>query len=239
MDLQRDLSDIDLLSLHVTTLFRHDAKGRLSTINEPGFPDPPRFWMGRTIAGNRWRFHHALPAETVAALEELCRSEPITADLRQPHKHAAAIKAVLQRHAPIRNEYRGPAYVIAKEIRTPSQVTLITATNADCLRPHFVELLEPDVYHQLGPVAAVVREGSAVAVAFCSRIPGVATEAGANTHKDYRQRGYGASAVAGWAAAVCEQQCLPLYSTGWDNLASQGLANKLGMYCYGEDWSLQ
>jgi predicted GNAT family acetyltransferase len=54
----------------------------------------------------------------------------------------------------------------------------------------------------------------------------------------WRQRGYGAATVAAWAAAVRRQGRLPLYSTSWDNLASQGLARNLGFVPYGEDFSL-
>ncbi|MCB0109967.1 MAG: GNAT family N-acetyltransferase [Caldilineaceae bacterium] len=238
MNVHPNLSAIDLMSVHRTTLFRQDTNNRLGAINEPGFPDPPRFWMGRTVQGNQWRFHHALPPETVATLEELCQAEPVPTDLRQPPQNAAAIKSALNRHAPIQSDYRGPAYWVPRAGDSPHQATLITSTNAELLHRHFADLLEPDTYHLLGPVAAVVVDGCAVSACFCSRIPGRATEAGVNTHPDYRGRGYATAAVAGWAAAVYEQGCLPLYSTSWENLASQAVARKLGMICYGEDWSL-
>jgi RimJ/RimL family protein N-acetyltransferase len=226
------------MAFHVETLFRHSAAGRLQSINEPGFPDPPRFWMGRTLQGNQWRFHHALSSTIIAKLEELCRAEPTPSDLRQPLQNEVAIKAIFTEAAPIRSEYRGPAYAVPEGTHATGEATLITASNTALLRRHFADLLEPDAYHELGPVAAVVVDGCAVSVCFCSRIPGRATEAGLNTHPDYRGRGYAAAAVAGWVAAVYEQGCLPLYSTSWENLASQAVAHKLGMVCYGEDWSL-
>ncbi len=231
-------SSSKLMTVHRETLFCHNAAGRLQSINEPGFPEPPRFWMGRTLEGNQWRFHHALLPETVATLDALCQTEPVTKDLRRPHQHATAIKAILGRHTPIRSDYSGPAYWVPQGAGAPQQATLITAANADLLRSHFADLLEPDAYHEIGPVAAVVVDGHAVSVCFCSRIPGRATEAGVNTHPDYRGYGYATIAVAKWAIAVYEQGCLPLYSTSWDNLASQAVARKLGMVCYGEDWSL-
>lgn len=234
-----NLSDHELMTLHCKTLFCLDDNNRLRTINEPGYPEPPRFWMGRTLQGNQWHFHHALPATTAAALEELCQAEPIATDLCQPPQTAPAIKAVLAKDAPISGEYRGPAYWVPQGAGMPDQATMITAANAELLRTHFADLVEPDAYHLLGPVAAVVEEGCAVAVAFCSRFPGGATEAGVHTHEAYRRRGYAARVVAAWAAALYQQNCFPLYSTSWDNQASQGVAQKLGMICYGEDWSLQ
>jgi hypothetical protein len=44
--------------------------------------------------------------------------------------------------------------------------------------------------------------------------------------------------VAGWAAAMRQRGVIPLYSTSWANVASQGVARKLGMVCYGDDWSI-
>lgn len=232
------LSVNQLMAFHCETLFRHDAHDRLSAINEPGFPEPPRFWLGRTLEGNQWRFHHALPSATVAVLAALCQAEPVTQDLRQPPQNTDAIKAILARHAPLRSDYRGPAYWIPEGVGAPPQATLITAANADLLRRHFADLVEPDAYHTIGPVAAVVVDGHVVSVCFCSRIPGRATEAGVNTHPAYRGRGHATTAIAGWVAALYQQNCLPLYSTSWENLASQAVARKLGMVCYGEDWSL-
>ncbi len=106
------------------------------------------------------------------------------------------------------------------------------------VEPHFAWLLKPGEFQHAAPVAAVVEEGKAVSICFCSRIPGQASEAGLNTVEDYRGRGYGAAAVVCWAAALRQQGCRPLYSTSWENLASQAVARKLEMVCYGEDWSL-
>lgn len=60
------LSDVQLIELQIATLFVCDPNGRLQFIREPGYAawerDPaPRFWMGRTRAGNIWRFRHNLP----------------------------------------------------------------------------------------------------------------------------------------------------------------------------------
>jgi hypothetical protein len=38
--------------------------------------------------------------------------------------------------------------------------------------------------------------------------------------------------------AVAAARLQPLYSTSWDNLGSQGVARRLGLRLYGEDWSI-
>jgi RimJ/RimL family protein N-acetyltransferase len=83
-----------------------------------------------------------------------------------------------------------------------------------------------------------VAEGRAVSVCFSSRLTPRAAEAGVETAEPFRGRGYATRAVAAWAHAVRETGRIPLYSTSWNNLASQGVARSLGLRIYGADLSL-
>jgi len=228
-------SDLQLMEIQVETLYRCDEVGRLRCINEPGDPPAPRFFMGRTPQGNLWRFRHDLPAEIAQQLEALCRSEPVGADLAHAPLRYDAIRAVLQAQAPIEEEFRGPAYRIPDGVQPPSGVLLVSEANEHLLQPWFPELL-PVAQQQT--VAAVIEEGAAVAVCFCARLTSRAAEAGVETAPAFRSRGYATAAVAGWAAEIRRRGRIALYSTAWDNLASQGIARKLGMRLYGEDWSI-
>jgi RimJ/RimL family protein N-acetyltransferase len=234
-------SNLQLLHLQINTLYESNAAGRLLCVNEPGpegtRPPAPRFFMGRTTTGNLWRYRHDLPDAVIAQLEPLCRAEPLADNLADLPQNYGAIKAVLQAHAPIQNEYRGPNYWLPLDPPVPNHIVLISAANRHLVERHFAWVIkeEPYIY---GPVTAAIVQKQAVSLCFCSRIPGEATEAGLETVVDYRRQGHAVAVVAAWAAAVRQTGCLPLYSTGWANLASQAVARKVGAVGYGEDWSL-
>jgi GNAT acetyltransferase len=228
-------SDLDLMQIQAETLYCYDGDGRLRCVNEPGDPPAPRFFMGRTLQGNLWRFRYDLPTELLQQLEALCRSEPVGANLARAPLHYDAIRAVLQAQAPIEQEFRGPAYRVPDSVHPPRGVVLISEANEQLLQPWFMDLLPVDSEQT---IAAVLEAGVAIAVCFCSRLTSRAAEAGVETTAAFRGRGYATAAVAGWAAEVRRRGRMALYSTSWDNLASQGVARKLGMRLYGEDWSI-
>lgn len=247
-----------LMEIHINTLYGVDAQGRLRCVNEIGEPPAPLFYMGRTLEGNTWRFRHDLPADMVDELDYLCDAEPVATDLTTPPQNYASIWAVLREHATLQGqaEYRGLAYWMPTgiengiengiDVATADKIDVvpITASNSTCcqttfpwLPPLLRESLADD--QNMGPIAAVLVRARAVALCFCSRRPGQATEAGVETLAAYRGQGYGTAAVAAWAAMVRRLGCLPLYSAAWDNFASQAIARKLQMVTYGADWSIR
>jgi len=232
-------SMLDHMELLINVSFCCDPEGRLRAVNEPEKPPAPRFYMVRTAVGNHWRFRYDLPAATIQQLNQLCEAEPLSADLTRPPQQYTAIKAVLEAQAPLQDEYRGPVYWIPPGRPRPANVVLIAATNAQLLQPLFPWVLPLPQNPRRGALVATVAQGMAVALCYCSRIPDQVTHAGVETADAFRGQGYATAAVAGWAAEVRRFGLIPLYGTSWDNLASQRIAQKLGMVLYGEDWSIE
>ena len=231
-------SNRDLLDLQITALFLLDPARRLLAIHEPGTPPAPRFFLGRTVHGNRWRLRYDISAEVAHRLDQLCHSEPQRAPLADPPKQADAIRAVLAEDAPIVSEDRGPAYWLPTVSFVPPQVVLLSEAHAALVQHTFPWLVAWLADAANGPVAAVIEQGNAVSVCFCSRITPHAAEAGIETLAAFRGKGYATAAAAGWAAAVQQRQRVALYSTSWQNQASQAVAKKLGGVLYAEDWSI-
>ncbi|MBE1446760.1 kasugamycin N-acetyltransferase AAC(2')-IIb [Paenibacillus sp. OAS669] len=226
----------DLMELHVEALFTCDSNKRLWLINEPwpGEAQAPRFFLGRTIEGGTLcRFRHDVPEELIEQLEALCTDEPLVTDLRTKPKHFETYMALLHGE----RFTMGPCFQIPDKLTTSMQVVTITRDNGmDYLQNGFEWLLSEIDYAQ--PCVALVREGQAVSICRSVRITLKAHEAGLETLEAFRGQGYAAEAVAGWAAAVRESGALPLYSTSWDNLASQSVARKTALSLYGANFTI-
>jgi predicted GNAT family acetyltransferase len=104
------------------------------------------------------------------------------------------------------------------------------------LRPHLEEWLVDVGYREA--MFAVVIDGHAVSIAASVRTSLSADEVGVETAPAYRGLGYARQAVTAWARAVRSMKRIALYSTSWDNVASQALARSLGLTVYGTDLSI-
>ncbi len=231
-----DVTPIALLELQVRTLFRFDAYDRMLALNEPGGTQAPRFFLGRTAAGNIWRLRHDLPRDLAKELETLAGREPLPYALDDPPLQTYAITHALRRHNAITHTYRGPAYAFLGDIPAVDGVVERLAEDAELLHPDLVTLAP-----ELGPrqpCFAVVVDGCAVSVCYSARIGPLAAEAGVQTVQGYRGRGFATRVTAAWAAAIRAKGLMPLYSTTWENAASRQVAKHLGLTLYAEDWHL-
>lgn len=231
-DAEDSLTDGELMRLHVEALYTFDDAGRMLRVNEPGGVEAPRFFLGRTADGCELRFRRDVGASLVRELTALCTVEP-AGDYLRPHRGWTAYHDLLARSAPIRRSWAGPAYRFPRELGEGANALPITGENAELLRPHLAEWIDGIALQQ--PAFALVIDGAAVAVCCGVRVSPAAYEAGVETARAFRGRGYAAQVVAAWAAAVRAMGRIPLYSTSWENGASQAVARKLGLLQYGTD----
>lgn len=220
--------------LHVTTLFRIDPSGRLRSVNEPGGGTAPRFFLGRTPDGNVWAVRHDLDEDLVQRLTSVCEAEPPGVDADLAPDATLPYLDVLAADQPVEKIWTGPAYRFPSLVPEPSGTVAVTSENASVLTP-YLEAWIPDAAVGV-PMCAAVEDGKAVSVCCSVRVGAGAHEAGVETHPEFRQRGHGVRAVAAWATAAVSSGSLPLYSTSWENEASQGVARKLGLVQFGSDF---
>lgn len=231
------LTDQELMEIHVRALFSHDGRDQLLLVNEPGGTAPaPRLFLGRTRAGNVWRFRADLPKALVDELEALCADEPVVDDLRGLPRRAGEYTRLLDAHAPARVVEAGPAYRFAEYFEPSRPLVAVTEANAEVLRGGFEGFVTelPDWQ----PFVALVEDGRAVSICRSVRVTAAAHEAGVETLPDFRGRGYAKEVVAGWASLVKALGAAPLYSTSWENHASQQVAKKLRLATYSADFQI-
>lgn len=233
------LTDLELMRVHVRALFTRDGESRTLFVNEPdGAVTPaPRLFMGRTRAGNVWRLRAGLPEKLCEELDGLCADEPPSdAEFERPPRQLEKLVRLLEGDAPVREISGGPAYWFAEHM-TPSRPLLpVTENNAEALRGGFEKLTEELPAWQ--PFVALVEGNRAASVCRSVRITAEAHEAGVETLPEFRGKGYAGEVAAEWARLVRAAGAVPLYSTSWENAASQAVARKLGLKCYGADFQI-
>lgn len=237
------LFDLQLLELQVAALFTHNPHGRICYVNEPDGDRAPRFFFGRTRDGNVWRCGDDLTGETVQTLDALASTEPVTDDLRAQPRNMAAFLTALRTDHEVRSIVSGPAYRVPDEVPLTATVTTIRRIrrpDLPLLRSLAWDLEETARgFERREPYMALIENGAVVSLCHSARLTDHAGEAGVETLEEYRGRGYATAAVAAWARAVHATGRIPLYSTSWQNLASQAVARKLGLVQYATDLSIE
>ena len=120
--------------MHAEALYTHDESLRIKSVNQPGGGVASRFFLGRTISGNLWRFRTDLPGGLVADLEKLCRGEPETNELSKTPEDLEEYIRLLEAQTPIERVRTGPTYCFSTDVVPGVQPVEINETNANLLR---------------------------------------------------------------------------------------------------------
>ncbi len=227
------MDDGSLMLIRADTDFTYNIRGRMLSSNEPRVSErrpAPRLFLGRTTDGHVLRFGASVPDDLAHRLEAIINRQPPPGDLRAPPAAAAELRAALESDAPITREESGPAYRFPATIVQSGDAVRLTAANRDLVRETFPWLY--DEYADWQPCFAAVHGGAAVAVCFSARIGAQAAEAGVETLSEFRGHGYATAVTAAWGTAVQQAGLVPIYSTSWDNIASQGVARKVGLVLF-------
>lgn len=224
---------LDLMTLHCDALYVHNNLTELVCINDWLERPAPFFWMGFTREGVFRRFRYDVSAESRVQAERLLNREPNSPEARLPEHHDA-----LRELFGAQNAIAGPTYWLsALSAESSRSAQRISADNAIVLRERELDAWVPDIPHQQ-PMFASLEDGRAVAVCASVRSTSLAHEAGVETLSAHRRQGHATAAVAAWAQELLGAGVVPLYSTTWDNLASQRVATGLGFKAFGWEYRI-
>lgn len=229
-------TDLDIMRLHVEAEFIHDAAGDLVSTNEPAANVAPRFFLGRTALGLVVRFRHDVASDCRRALRDALTLDERSPLVDQPDQplDPTPFAQILAKDAPIQHTSVGLAYRFPSSLAAKSGTRILRDPDDAALLHPLLAAWAPDIQAS-PPLVAFVVDGQVVAVCGSVRITPHAHEAGVETAAPFRRRGYGAAAVATWAAAVRALGAEPLYSTTWGNNASRAVARTLGLVPVGRD----
>lgn len=221
------------MRLHVRALFTQDDDGRIVAVNDASRAPAPRFFLGLTAHGRLCWVRRDVGAPLAEELLALCEAQSVDVELRADAVPSSPFVDCLSRERPVERVWSGPAFECPPGLPADGSAVCVTAANAALLSPY---LEDWRVDAEAGvPMAASLHNGAAVSVCCSVRMSDEAHEAGVETHPDFRARGHASRAVRAWARAVRELDCVPLYSTSWDNEPSRALAANLGLVLFGTD----
>jgi hypothetical protein len=216
--------------LQLQTLFVLNDKGRIVSTREPNPSPGPTFSLIRGTTSCAWAIHADVPDRLAGQLEALARQESPTKHFRNDPLHAKRYLSVVGGRADA-----GPAFTFPETLPRPDDIVVVR---------HLAQLEQnfrgwtADELPERSPILAVIEEEHPVSVCFCARRSNVAAEAGLETVREFRGRGFGSRVTAAWALAIRSSGRLPVYSTSWSNEASLAVARRLGLETCASDWSL-
>ena len=221
------LDDYQLLEIEVEATNPLNADGRL--LGEKS----PRLFLGQTRDGNVCKYRHDVPEHIKEELEDVIDGEPVVQDLHVGLTYLEEYRRILGKQKPVQQVSRGLGYKYPDNLQRFQDVVAVTQDNVHLATDTFPWLFEE--LNQCQPCVAVVEDGRFVSLCHSPYISPRAHIAGVDTQEGYRRKGYATAVAAEWGRAVRELDRIPIYSTGIDNLASQGVAAKAGLLHYNSD----
>ena len=239
-----ELTQEELLEMQIKALYIFDSNSRMTAINEPwasssGQIKPaPKLHYGITLDGKSlFRFRHDLSPETIGQLEKFILEEAVAeavADKANP-LNACVLKQLGTFLSLLGSDKYiiGICYNFSNSIEKDETCGInINHENINSLEIGEFDWLIEEINH-CQPCYGFLEENKVVSVCRSVRKSESAHEAGAFTAEKYRGRGLAESVILNWAKAVQSKGLYPLYSTSYDNKASQRVAEKMGLDQFG------
>ena len=208
-------------------MFRLDGRGRITGA-------AVALYVVRSFDAVVCGCHADLPDAVAAKLEAIAR-RPRSRRFPEWERQYGDYLATLTEAAPITSMRGGPLYAFPDDVPDLGGVR-IGPEQAEVLTGGLEEWI-PDAVAG-APMAVSLEAGRAASVCASVRISPAIHCAGVETAPDRRRRGHAVRATAAWGRLVREAGAEPCYGTTFDNLASQGVARKLGLILVGSEFSV-
>jgi hypothetical protein len=229
------MDDLALLRLELETLWITDADGRVICSRTPDRRPAPLLVVAAGTSGICWAVSTAVPAEVEREIADALSTTSPNMVVGWTPDSADPLLENLARVGPVAEPEGGPSFVVPSDLHPTGAIE--TRPGADRERDRLVERMpEADRAALSEPWSVALADGQVAAVCETARSAPASVEAGVWTYERYRRRGYAAAVVATWATTVRDRTAF--YSTSWENVASQGVARRLGLRPLGQWWQV-
>lgn len=213
---------LDLIRLHMALecvgLDDHNQLVRIPGDN----PDTVhRVYIARHDRGDSLFFRADVPAATCKKLAHLRAADFFEAPER--------VTAILEADAPVTEQHVGKSYVFPESVAVARYPGVVRLSQLD---PALVQAYDPELTLAGREVFGILEDGQIVSTCESSRESAAAGEAWVRTLEAYRRRGYARLVTGAWAQDLMLRGKTPFYSHRWENLASQAVAQSLGLIQY-------
>jgi len=222
-------NDNELMKMQASTLYVLNEEEKIISINEPIQKCPPAIFIGQTNKSITTFFRNDIPQNIIEEINIITKDSINIFNLCR----------IIEKYKKVKDIWVGPAYVLnQKETNTEldTEVTLIDVSNKHLLNKHFGHLINE--LEIRSPIMGYVMNKEVVSVCCTARKSNNAAEASLSTIEQFRGKGFAQKVTYGWCREILRQGLIPFYSTSWDNLNSQKVAKKIGLYQFGMDLSI-
>lgn len=209
--------------MHIDVIYQQTKQGKLTVINEPPFEQAPLVFLGVMTNGIIQKYSQQV--------DDLFQKRIKNTIQGQKDDLLVGLINQISDRVGLHEFTMGPTYVFPKIAEKTTETLLITEQNKELLKEDF-RFIYVD-YEAKKPCTVILKDKKVVSLCCSARQSNEAAEASVYTTKEYRSKGYGAIVTKAWAHEVQQQGKVALYSTTWDNFASQGVARTLGLKQYG------
>lgn len=213
---------LDLIRLHLALeCVGIDDQDQLIRIPGENPDTLHRVYIARHDRGDSLFFRADVPAATRKKLSHLKKADFFESPQR--------VIAILEADEPVTEQHIGKSYIFPESTAAASFPGVVRLSRLD---PDLVRAYDADLLPIGGEVFGILEDGQIVSTCQSSRENASAGEAWVRTLEDYRRRGYARLVTGAWAQDLMLQGKVPFYSHRWENLASQAVAQSLGLIQY-------
>ena len=221
-------SDLDLAKMEVEATYMINDRGRFARRRAS------RCALFKTREGIFSCFRDDQPQDLIEEIEATIRHEPLSDDIRSEFAELDAYRKALTSREPIEGEARSLSYRFPETLGGGNaSVVRVDDSNVGLAAECFPWLAEELFTSR--PCFGVAEDGMLVSVCRSVRTSLLVLVAGVETLEAYRRRGYATAVSIEWGRAVRESGREPVYSVGFENEASHGVARKAGLVLYNAD----